>query len=340
MKILLTGATGTVGLATLKHLLKNKTNDIAVFDIKSRKVKRLLKPFKGKIKIYYGDIAVKDNLLDACKGIDVVIHLAAIIPPLSDDNPSLAERVNVNGTRNLLELVKCYSPGAFFIYGSSISVYGDRLQNPSIKVSDPLIPSPGDEYAKTKLKAEQLIKRSGLTFTIFRITAVMGASNHKISKLMFHMPLATPIELVTPNDVGRAFANAPLKKAALAGKIFNLSGGITCQVIYEEFICQAFKNSGLGKLDFPQNAFATRNFHCGYYADGDDLENILHFRKDSLHNFYKLQQSAIPAYKKTLVSLFRKPIKMALVAKSEPLQAIRNKNIALINRFFGDDITD
>lgn len=53
----------------------------------------------------------------------------------------------------------------------------------------------------------------------------MGANNHKISGLMFHMPLDTPMEITTSEDTGGAFANAVTERTELSGRIFNLGGG-------------------------------------------------------------------------------------------------------------------
>jgi nucleoside-diphosphate-sugar epimerase len=97
----------------------------------------------------------------------VVIHLAAIIPPLADKKPRLAQKVNVNGTKNLMECLEEFSPKTFFLHASSISVYGDRIKNPWIKVSDHLSPSDRDEYALTKIEAEKIIASSELHCLFF-----------------------------------------------------------------------------------------------------------------------------------------------------------------------------
>jgi nucleoside-diphosphate-sugar epimerase len=335
MKILVTGASGTVGSAAIALLVKQGKHEITAFDIHNRKSRKILHQYRDKISIVYGDIGDKYDLEKACVDQDIVIHLAAIIPPLADDKPELAARVNVQGTANLLTLLKKYSPRAFFIYGSSISVYGDRLQNPYIKVGDPLVASLGDEYAKTKIKAEKLVQHSGLDYTIFRITAVMGANNHKISKIIFHMPLATPIELVVPADAGRALVNAITHKTQLNGRIFNLSGGKDCTIIYRDLLIRSFKNTGLGQFNLPENSFATGNFHCGYYADGDDLEDILHFRQETLADFFRHQKNGVKLLTKIITTIFRGPIKKSLLLKSEPLAALRNNDKEMINRFFG-----
>ncbi|HHH53895.1 MAG TPA: NAD(P)-dependent oxidoreductase, partial [Bacteroidetes bacterium] len=267
-----------------------------------------------------------------CRNKDFVIHLAAIIPPLADKKPALSWKVNVEGTRNLIKGIEKYSTNAFLLYSSSISVYGDRLKNPWIKVSDPLRPSEGDEYAKNKIEAEKIIQNSKLDWTIFRLTAIMGG--HQISELMFHMPLETPLEIATPEDTARAFVHALNKRKQLSKKIFNLGGGEKCRIIYKDFLKRSFEISGLGKLNFPHKTFAEKNFHCGYYADGDELENILHFRKDTIDTYFEKQKKKTNTIQKFLTGIFKKPILKHLKNKSEPLKAFLSKNNYLIQRFF------
>jgi nucleoside-diphosphate-sugar epimerase len=335
-RILITGASGTVGLSLLKQILKEHSDyEITLFDMDKPKIRRKLEQYSGNIKRIYGDITNPNDVEIACMSQDIVIHLAAIIPPLADKKTGLAHRVNVNGTRNIIRALETYSPGAFLCYSSSISVYGDRLENPEINVNDLLKCSDGDYYAQTKIEAEALLRNSRLDWTIFRLTAIMGLNNHKISPLMFHMPLDTKIEIATPDDTARAFIHAINKKSHLVGKTFNLSGGKECQTIYKQFLKRSFILFGLGKLNFPANAFAKRNFHCGYYMDGDDLEEILHFRMDTLDTYFQKVKCSISGIKKFFTQIFGPAIKKSLLIQSDPRKALRKKNISLVERFFG-----
>jgi len=232
----------------------------------------------------------------------------------------------------LIRFLEKHSPNAFLIYSSSISVYGDRLENPFIKVNDILKPSEGDEYAKTKIEAENIIKNCKLDWSIFRLSAIMG--DHKISKLMFHQPLKTSLEIATPVDTARAFVNAIDKQKQLSKKIFNLGGGEKCRIIYDSFLSRSFKIYGLGELDFPLKTFAEKNFHCGYYDDGDELNNILNFRNDTLESYFEKEKQKISNFKRIIISIFKKPIKMYLKKQSEPLIAYTNKDKKLMLHFF------
>lgn len=333
--ILLTGASGTVGYEVLKQLVEIPNLKITVFDKKSKASVEKLSPYKGKVELVYGNITNEADLEKIARNQDYTIHLAAIIPPTADDLPELAKRVNVGGTLRLISLLEEHSPHCFFIYSSSISVYGDRLENPYISVDDPLDPSPGDEYALTKIDAEKIIQDSDLDWTIFRLAAIMGG--HQMSKLMFHQPLDTSLEIATPQDTARAFVKTIEKREQLSKKIFNLGGGESCRIDYEGFLERSFEIFGLGELDFPDKAFAEKNFHCGFYADGNVLENILHFRSHSLEDYFEMEEKKVSPFKKFGASLLKKPIKHYLLKQSEPLIAHRKSNAKMKKRFFKNE---
>ena len=333
LNILLTGASGSVGSEVLKQLHRQKEQfNITVFDVKTRSTEKKYKPYKNSVEIVYGDISKAKDVKFVCKGKDIIIHLAAIIPPLADDKPELAHKVNTIGTENLIKSLEKHSPNCFFLYSSSISVYGDRLKNPMITVDDPLLPSEGDEYAKTKIAAEKIIKQSKLDWSIFRLSAIMG--NHKMSKLMFHQPLDTLMEIATPEDTARAFVHAIDKKHQISKQIFNLGGGEQCCINYRDFLSRSFSIFGLGKPNFPPKTFAEKNFHCGYYKDGYDLEQILHFRKDTLESYFAKERLKTAWWKKKLTFVFKTIIKKHLLKQSEPYQAYKLNDKKQFAHFF------
>jgi len=336
-KILLTGASGTVGQEVLKQLCAEKDKyEITVFDVKSTKSIKIFKPFKNEIEIIYGNICNENDLINISSHKDVIIHLAAIIPPLADEKPELSYQVNALGTENLIRSLELHSPNAFFLYSSSISVYGDRLHHPLITIDDMVNPSEGDEYAKTKIIAENTIQNCKLDWSIFRLTAIMGG--HKISKLMFHQPLKTSLEIATPKDTARAFINAIVKQEQISKKIFNLGGGKNCRIIYDAFLARSFEFYGLGKLDFPPKTFAEKNFHCGYYEDGDVLNDILNFRNDSLDSYFENEKSKVSVFQKLIISILKKPIKNYLKRQSEPLSAYVNHDTKTMQHYFESDL--
>ncbi|MEA3349265.1 MAG: hypothetical protein U9Q82_01445, partial [Chloroflexota bacterium] len=86
----------------------------------------------------------------------------------------------------------------------------------------------------------------------------------------------------------------------------------------------------------PEHAFATRNFHSGDYADGDELNAILHFRRKSLKDYYDAARDRISPLSRFLVGLVPKfMIRRYLIRMSAPLKAIKENDTKLIERFYG-----
>ena len=151
---------------------------------------------------------------------------------------------------------------------------------------------------------------------------------------MFHMPLETPMEICTPKDTGRAFAKAARHQKKLENQIFNLGGGEQCVISYGSFLDKMFAAFGLGEADFPQKAFAEKNFHCGIFKDGGDLESILVFRQQNLQDYFMMVRRQIHPLQKCVTFLFRSVIKKWLLSRSEPYQAYKKGNLIQMNHFF------
>ncbi len=313
MNVLLTGAFGNVGLSTLKELL-NKDYNVRVFEVYNRKNRKLAKKFKNKIDIVWGDLRNKDDVESAVKEQDVIIHLAAIIPPLADVNTSLAESVNVGGTKNLLNAIKNQAQKPKLIFTSSIAIYGDRLDNPMIKTTDILAPSRGDYYALTKITAEKLIRKSGVDFAIFRLTYITSVNKLNMDPLMFHMPLDTSIEICDTKDVGLALANA-VECDEVWGDTFNLAGGERCRITYREYLNDMMEIFGLGQNFLPEEGFAEKDFHCGF-CDTHKSENLLHYQRHTLQDYYKEVEKKVRA-KRRFVPMVKWIIRLNLLKKSE-----------------------
>lgn len=338
MRILLTGPGGSIGIQALQSLLDLYENaEIILFETESELNIKTLESYNKRTTLYYGDLRDPSTLAEATQNIDVAIHLAAIIPPLADHDTQLAHKVNVDGTRHLLNQLKKHSPNVFFIYASSVSVYGDRLLSDGIKVGDELKPSVGDYYAVTKIAAEELVKNSGLDYTIFRLSGVMGPrpgeDPDRIEPLMFHMPLDTKYEFVTTRDCGFAFAKAVMHQDALSKNIYNLSGGNACRVIYRDFLKHNFDISGIDIDKFPKNSFAEKNFHCAYYEDAHVLNNILDFQRDTLESYYAWVDPKPKPIQRLFVKIFQKQVIKKISAESDVLKAVKENNKELIDRF-------
>jgi nucleoside-diphosphate-sugar epimerase len=314
MKVLLTGAFGNVGLSTLKELL-NKDYKIRVFEVYTRKNRKIAKKFKNRIEILWGDLRNKEDVKFAVQNQDIVIHLAAIIPPLADANPELAESVNVGGTKNILDAIKQQLHKPKLIFTSSVAIYGDRRYNPMIEITDPLTPSKGDYYAITKISAEKLIRESSVDFAIFRLTYITSINKLNMDPLMFHMPLDTSIEICDTKDVGLALTNA-IECNEVWGEIFNIAGGNQCRITYREYLNDMMEIFGLGKNFLPEEGFAEKDFHCGF-MNTNKSQNLLKYQKHTLEDYYGEVKRKIGP-KRHFVPAIRWMIKLNLLKRSEP----------------------
>lgn len=335
-KILITGATGAIGIELLKQLkTSNQLDGVSVFARESKKNRKKLASYSNSISIFWGDIMDSESLIPACKEQELVIHLAGLIPPAFHENDARSLKINVDGTRNIITTLEKFAPKAFLIFSSSVVVYGDRLETPEINIGDSLDPEQFDQYGIAKIQTEMDIQNSTLNWTILRLSAIMGIGNHNVSGIIFHVPLETPMEICTVRDTARAFVSAPNHLEQLNKRIFNLGGGSECRISYHDFLTRAFNSFGMGKVNFPEYSFATTNFHCGYYMDGYDLETILHFRSDNMDSYFERFRAVVNPVQRLLTRPFAGIIKWYLRTLSEPYKAFKNQNKEEMIRFFG-----
>ena len=333
--ILLTGASGAVGFEAFKVLLDRRDQyKTRIFSLDAKYERNLFEPFQDQTEIIWGDIRNPEDVRKAVEGVDVILHAAGIIPPAADHHPQLAWAVNVGGTKNLVDAIRHLAVHPKLVFTSSISVYGDRVTDPEIQVGDPLRPSLGDEYAQTKIEAESIIRNSGIRWSIFRLCGIL-VKRLKVQPLMFHMPLDTALEWCHDSDAGYALVQA-IEPTSILGKIFNLGGGEQCRVKARDFLAEMFPIWGLRSDILPDYAFATQNFHSGYYADGENLNKILQFRRRTLKDYIDAMKTRISPFQRLLVQSLPRPlVRSWLLKMSEPLKAVREGDESLISRFYG-----
>ncbi|MBN1800627.1 MAG: NAD(P)-dependent oxidoreductase [Candidatus Lokiarchaeota archaeon] len=254
-KVLLTGAFGNVGQNTLKQLLMRE-HEVSCFDLPNPSNKKIFKKLSKKLQftMHWGNILNKDDLKKAVEGVECIIHLAAIIPPLSELNPELARKVNVEGTQNLIEAAKTLPDTPRFIMASSASVHGVTMHlEPPVTADSPLNPS--DHYSTTKVECEKMVKASGLPWLVLRLGAVsvdkMPFKLEGFADLLFSVPLEQRAEFVASNDCAIAFANAVMIDKI--DKVFLIGGGVESQLYQGDFLAGFFDAFGLKML--PEKAF-------------------------------------------------------------------------------------
>lgn len=188
MKFLVTGGAGFIGSNIVEELLKRRHKVRVIDNFCTGKLSNI-KPFLKKIELVKGDIRKEKDLRKALKGIDYVLHQAALRSvPRSVDDPLSTNEVNITGTLKLLMIAReCKVKRV--VYASSSSVYGDNKKLPQ---SEDLRNSPVSPYATSKLGAENycyvFAKTFGLETVALRYFNVFGPRQDPQSKYAAVIP--------------------------------------------------------------------------------------------------------------------------------------------------------
>jgi nucleoside-diphosphate-sugar epimerase len=156
-RILITGGFGGIGQHIVRYLLEDKENEVTIFDLKNRNNENVARDIifqNDNAKVNWGDITKPTTYPDMSK-FDAVIHMAFIIPPLSETLPEkITERVNIEGTKLFIDTAKNQGFKGKFIFASSVSVFGPtRLIDRPIEPNDPI--NPTDRYTYQKAYCEK-----------------------------------------------------------------------------------------------------------------------------------------------------------------------------------------
>ena len=82
MNVLLTGAFGNIGQSALDELL-GRGHKVLCFDLKTKANERVARSYEKRAQIFWGDLRRPEDLMEALRDIQVVVHLAFVIPTLS-----------------------------------------------------------------------------------------------------------------------------------------------------------------------------------------------------------------------------------------------------------------
>lgn len=235
-----TGGGGFIGSHIVEELLR-RNETVKIIDNFSTGKRENIAPFQ-KAEIIETDISKSPNLAQILKGVDYVIHQAAIPSvPKSIIDPVGSHQANVNGTLQLL--IAARDAGVKrVVYASSSSLYGD---SPTLPKHEGMIPNPLSPYGAQKLFAEMycqvFTKAYGLETVSLRYFNVFGPRQDATSQYSGVLALFIPavLEGRRPTIYGdgeqsRDFtyvknvveANLLACKASgVAGQVFNVACG-------------------------------------------------------------------------------------------------------------------
>lgn len=221
--ILVTGGTGFVGREVVRELLAMGCPVRLL--VRNPEKARSVFAAGGvvSVQVVKGDVLEPETLLPAMAGVQVVIHLIGII---AETAQVTYEQAHTEATRNLLAAAKQAGATRWI----QMSALGTR-------------PHAASRYHRTKWAAEELVRGSGLDWTIFRPSLIYGYDEHdRLLNLLrrvnsfpldflqlYSLPLIDGgrpgIQPVSVREVARCFAQAPAKETAI-GETYDLVGPV------------------------------------------------------------------------------------------------------------------
>lgn len=314
MNILLTGAFGNIGRSTLDELLA-RGHWVRCFDLPTRSNLRIASTYAGCVQLHWGDLQDDEALLSAMAGVEIVIHLAFVIPALSatgrgsEEDPLWAYEVNVGGTRKLLAAVQAQPRPPRVLFTSSLHIYGQTQHiTPPRQISDP--PDPIEHYARHKVECEDLIRTAGITWSIFRLGASLPIKLI-LDKGMFDVPLDNRIEFVHTRDVGLAIANG-LEKEQVWGRVWHIGGGPQCQLYQRDLVGQVLESVGVGML--PEQAFTDIPYPVDW-LDTRESQRVLSFQRRTLKDYLQELRARLGGWRH-VIRIFRPIIRAWILIQS------------------------
>lgn len=223
--LLITGGTGSLGKALTKHILTHHKNlsRLIIYSRDEQKQFQMAQEFPKieypQIQFFIGDVRDKDRLLSALKGVDYVIHAAAMKHVhLAEHNPEECVKTNIGGAQNVVSA--CLESQVLRV----------------VALSTDKACAPINLYGATKLTSDKLFiaannleQDNPIVFSVVRYGNVMGSNG---SVIPFFIKK-------------RKEGVLPITDAAMTRFNISLQGGV-------DMVMYALKNAWGGELFVPK----------------------------------------------------------------------------------------
>src|SRR5712671_6483455 len=318
MRIVITGGCGFLGRRVAIRLLEQgcgfgSIDELVLFD---NAAPALPLPEDKRLNLVTGDIADRDTVARLiAPGTDAVFHLAAIVSGEAEANPELGYRVNLDGTRAVLDACRALGTAPRLVFASSLAVYGGALPP---EVGDDTALTPQSSYGTQKAIGELLVndysRKGFVDGRALRLPTVVvrpGRPNRAASTFassMIREPLAdqdaicpvspdTVMALASPRRVVAAIAHAhDLSGEAFgASRTLQLPGFSTTVGDMAESVRRAAGGSAYARIHWQHDAgvqaiisgwprtLATPKARVLGFAADPDIDTVVHaFVEDDL----------------------------------------------------------
>jgi D-erythronate 2-dehydrogenase len=163
MKVVITGGAGFLGKKLARRILQQgmlvnadgkpqKVNELLLFDVAKASGPGLEDP---RVKTLAGDIANAATVQSIVQGASTIFHFAAVVSAGAEADFDLGYRVNLDGTRNVLEAARALGTNPRVVFTSSLAAYGGDLP-PEVTDDTPLTPQ--TSYGSQKSIGEFLVR--------------------------------------------------------------------------------------------------------------------------------------------------------------------------------------
>lgn len=232
--------------------------------------------------VVFGDLRALD-FAPLLEGASAVIHLGAVLPPLTENAPALAHDINVKPTLRLIAAIARRAHRSVLVYPSSVTVFGtpeprERL----MRAEDPVAPS--DHYTHHKVQVERSLAASDIPWVVLRVAVsvdsrTLGADLSMLRRL-FRVAPDNPLEYVHPRDVATALVEATSSPRAVR-RILLVGGGADCRVTQHRFLCAALGALG---VELPPEMLGSEAYYTRW-MDTAESQEILRYQRHGFADY-------------------------------------------------------
>jgi nucleoside-diphosphate-sugar epimerase len=273
----------------------------------------------------FGDIRNFEDVKKAVQDCEGVIHLAAIIPPLSKKRRKLTMDVNFGGTVNLVNAIKETKRKIPVVFTSSASVMGStQMQDKLVSRNDP--PVVTGNYEESKIKCEEFLKVTVDNYLVFRLAGVLPnfsvlslIGSFSLLEELFDMHPDMRLEMMVAEDVATALVTGAEKlksESTPKNQAYILGGGHKngWQLRGREFVSRLFRSLS---LPVPDQKYFTRNinaYHLDWY-DTTKAQQEFNFQNHKIEDYFENMKKNF-GFLKIPIILLRKIIMKRLLKMS------------------------